>query len=133
MEDMLHFLECIQVKPKCQTVVGKAHLSIFSHLVSVELLLNISVIQKFFKCKETFEVYVGGLKKIPGCGTEGSWFAPQSGQNMEWVLVVGDGTRTPSEHCGVDLTLHPNSAGIDSSSLLQHLKYPVKFWFYYTN
>lgn len=27
------------------------------------ILLNISVIQKFFKCRETFEVYVGGFKK----------------------------------------------------------------------
>lgn len=64
---------------------------------------------------------------------EGSWFKPQCGQNMECVLVVGEGTRKPSERRGVDLPLHPNSAGIDSSSLLQHLKYPVKFWFDYTN
>lgn len=55
--------ECIQAKPKFETVVGRAHLSFFSHLVSVELLLNTSVIQKFFKCKETFEVYVGGFEK----------------------------------------------------------------------
>lgn len=78
------FLEYIQEKPKCQTVVGRAHLSIFTHLVSVELLLNISVIQKFFKCKETIEVYVGGFKKYWAV----EWRVPGSSPNVDKIWNV---------------------------------------------